>query len=83
MFNLDGATTAEELTEFLNDIEIQTEQIKCRSNENAVNKSFRIVINNNDYDKIMDSEIWPARVGIRPYYRKRVVNERKQNNADS
>ena len=83
VFNLDGATTAEELTEFLNDIGIQTEQIECRSNENAVNKSFRIVINNNDYDKIMDSEIWPARVGIRPYYRKRVVTERKQNNADS
>ena len=47
-----------------------------------MNKSFRIVINNNDYDKIMDSEIWPAQVGIRPYYRK-VVTERKQNNGDS
>lgn len=79
VFNLAGDTTEDDLTTYLSNHDIQLTDIECRSKDNAVNKSFRIQIDNTDNDKVMNAELWPVRVGIRPYYRKRGSNEHKTN----
>ena len=68
VFNLDGDTTQDDLSKFLIDSGIQAPNIERKSNEDATNKSFRIVIDSNDAEKIMRPELWPRGVGVRPYY---------------
>ena len=41
----------------------------------TTNKSFRIVIYKSDNEKVMNTDMWPSRVGIRPFYRSRSGND--------
>ena len=75
VFNLDQETTETDLIEYLKVKGIETSEVECKSNENATNKSFRIVIYKSDNEKVMNTDMWPSRVGIRPFYRSRSGND--------
>ena len=69
LFNLDGDNTSDNISVFLSDNGIHLIEIECRSRDESMNKSFRIMIDNADNDNVMQPELWPSRVGIRPYFR--------------
>ena len=75
VFSLDQETTETDLIEYLKVKGIETSEVECKSNENATNKSFRIVIYKSDNEKVMNTDMWPSRVGIRPFYRSRSGND--------
>ena len=83
VFNLDAETTPDELISFLNNNGVTVSDIECRSQVDAINKSFRITVDNSDIDKIMRAELWPVRVGVHPYYDRKGTNDRKVNPSDS
>ena len=82
VFNLDPETTQDDLSSYLNNAGIDLIEIERRSNDDAMNKSFRITINNCDIDTLMKPEMWPSGVGVRPYYRKRASRDRKSNDPE-
>ena len=79
VFNLDADTTGEGLKKFLLDSEITAEEVECQSKDNSFNKSFRLKVDSVDADKLLKPEFWPARVGIRPFFRKRVQRNTESN----
>ena len=80
MFNLDAETTSDELTSFVNDNGVTVSDIERRSQVDAIIKSFRITVDNSDIDNIMRAELWPVRVGMRPYYHRKGTNDRSEVN---
>ena len=79
VFNLDPEMTQDDLSSYLNNAGIDLIEIERRSIDDAMNKSFRITINNCDIDTVMKPEMWPCGVGVRPFYRKRASRDRKSN----
>ena len=57
VFNLDDDTTQDDMSKSLNDSSIQAPDIERKSNEDATNKSFRVVIDSNDAERIMRPEL--------------------------
>ena len=82
IFNLDAETTEVEVTSFLRDNNISVIEIDCQSKAESSNKSFRIKVNSDLLETLLKPEFWPAQVGVRPFFRKRVnYRENSQNNA--
>ena len=61
------------ISQFFSDNNRSVYEIECCSNESATNKSFRVKLLYDAYN-VMKPKSWPSRVGVRPYYRKRVIN---------
>ena len=83
VFNLDIETDDDGLRSYFSDIGVEAIEIECRSNTNARNKSFRVVILHTDLKKVMDASNWPAGVGCRMYYKKREQNGRNEYNTQN
>ena len=68
VFNLERNTTADDITEYMNDGNVTACEVECRSNEEARHRSFRVLINDNQFEKVMMADMWPENVGCRPYF---------------
>ena len=72
IFNLNAETSDDELKSFLLDNGIDAQEVECQSKENSFNTSYRLKVDSTDAEKLLKPEFWPANVGIRPYFRKRM-----------
>jgi hypothetical protein len=71
VFRLNKDTREDEVTDYLSSKNILVNNIESTSHENAMFKSFRVNLNYSDFDKVMDSNLWPPDVGCRRYTRPR------------
>jgi len=69
--NVDGSVTAKDLEEFVKSLSVRTvscNEVKPRRRRNATDpsssKAFRLCINRDDRDHLLNADKWPAYVGI-------------------
>lgn len=68
IFGLSKDTSSDNLVSYVNNHDIKL--LKCEvltKSENAHSLSYKVSIRSSDYDKIMNPEIWPYRVGVRHF----------------
>ena len=68
------AATEVQLKEFLEGNGVKVEAVECLTVfhlETARTKTFKVTVKSTEYDKVMNPNVWPYRVGVRHFKQKR------------
>ena len=64
-------TTDDMLKQFIASKDVTVTDLECVSHENAFNKSYKVNIYYDDFEKVMSPDFWPNGVGCRQYVKPR------------
>ena len=82
VFNLDPDTGDNDLSSCFQQLNVHVHELECRSHEESRTKSYRVMINMVDVEKVMNPDVWPEGVGLRMYFRQRKTAARVVNNPE-
>ena len=71
LFRLIKEATDGEIRDFVDDETMNVGEIECMSQEHYYTKSYRIVLQGNDLDRVYEPEIWPEGVCCRRFRKTR------------
>ena len=82
VFNLDHDTGENDLSSCFQRLNVHVHELDCRLHEESRTKSYRVMINMVDVEKVMNPDVWPKGVGLRMYFRQRKTAARVVNNPE-
>ena len=71
LFRLNKEATDDKIRDFVDDETMNVVEIECMSQEHYYTKSYRIVLQGNDLDRVHEPEIWPEGVCCRRFRKTR------------
>lgn len=77
---LDPTTTTQDLDNYLlNNLKLGLNSFKCNKLKTKYDtySSFHLLIDSNDYEKVLHEDVWPEGILIKPFFKKEKISESK------
>ena len=66
---LDPSVSGDDLTTYIeNDLGVNSVSCSCLSKLNAEIKSFKVTVNADDRDRLLDGRLWPENIIVRKFF---------------
>ena len=82
VYRVNRETDDEQFTNYLKSKGLHIRDFKLVSHRESVNKSYKLVIPKSDQEIVMNDQIWPRGICVRPFYTKRLKEVRPNNGAE-
>jgi hypothetical protein len=74
VFRIDKDITDEMFRDYLNESQVNVHELECLSQDGSWTKSYRVTVECNNINDILNPEFWPDGIGCRRFWRKKVTD---------